>query len=267
MHSCVNVERDLRGAEQHGSAWRRRQRRLRCMGKFVSMSVRVALATSLHHSSGPAPVGLLEESKEREQKMMDRVCGAVEEKFEGRLSSFRCMFAGEHFVLAESLSMVGAAALRDQLAQSLGVRDDLAASVAQCVERVGSAAQRMELQPLAESILASRSVAHSHAEVIRRCRERLRLLDARVEPLEELSERFQFVSERVEVMDDWLLTPVLASDRGCWRFSGAIPGFSGRWLHDCLRIQCFAWFDLGYKFCVSLRSIPYSLRELVDYCF
>ena len=67
-----------------------------------------------------------------------------------------------------------------------------------------SAAQRTELQPLAESILASRSVAHSHAEVIRRCRERLRLLDARVEPLEELSERFQFVSERVEVMDDWL---------------------------------------------------------------
>ena len=187
------------------------------MGKFVSMSVRVALATSLHHSSGPAPVGLLEESKEREQKMVDRVCGAVEEKIEGRLSSFRCMLAGEHFVLTESLSMVGyqvqalcseldarAAALRDQLAQSLGVRDDLAASVAQCVERVGSAAQRTELQPLAESILACRSVAHSHAEVIRRCRERLRLLDARVEPLEELSERFQFVSDRVEVMDDWL---------------------------------------------------------------
>ena len=61
------------------------------------------------------------------------------------------------------------------------------------------------------------------------------------------------------------LTPVLASDRGCWRCSGAVPGFSGRWLHDCLRMQCFAWFDLGYKFCVSLRSIPYSLRELVYY--
>ena len=218
MHSCVNVERDLRGAEQHGSAWRRRQRRLRCVGKFVSMSVRVALATSLHHSSGPAPVGLLEEScKEREQKMMDRVCGAVEEKFEGRLSSFRCLIAGEHFVLTESLSMVAhqvqalcseldarAAPLRDQLAQSLGVCDDLAASVAHCVERVDSAAQRTELQPMAESISACRSVAHAHAEVLRRCRERLRLLDARVHPLEELSARFQFVSERVEVMDDWL---------------------------------------------------------------
>ena len=148
--------------------------------------------------------------------MMDRVCGAVEEEFEGRLTSFRCLLAGEHFVLTGSLSMVAyqvqalcseldarAAALRDQLAQSLGVRDDLAASVAQCVERVGSAAQRTELQPLAV-VLASRNVAHSHAEVLRRCRERLRLLDARVEPLEELSERFQFVSERVEVMDDWL---------------------------------------------------------------
>ena len=149
--------------------------------------------------------------------MMDSVCGAVEEKFEGRLSSFRCLLAGEHFVLTESLSMVAyqvqalcseldarVAALRDQLAQSLGVRDDLAASVAQCVERVGSAAQRTELQPMAESISACKSVAHAHAEVLRRCRERLRLLDARVEPLEELSARFQFVSERVEVMDDWL---------------------------------------------------------------
>ena len=54
------------------------------------------------------------------------------------------------------------------------------------------------------SISACKSVAHAHAEVFRRCRERLRLLDARVEPLEEMSARFQFVSERVDVIDDWL---------------------------------------------------------------
>ena len=33
-----------------GSAWRRRQRRLRSMGRFVAQSVRVALATTSHHS-------------------------------------------------------------------------------------------------------------------------------------------------------------------------------------------------------------------------
>ena len=49
---AASVEAGVRAFPQSvgGSAWRRRQRRLRSMGRFVAQSVRVALATTSHHS-------------------------------------------------------------------------------------------------------------------------------------------------------------------------------------------------------------------------
>ena len=49
---AASVEAGVRAFPQSvgGSAWRRRQRRLRNMGRFVAQSVRVALATTSHHS-------------------------------------------------------------------------------------------------------------------------------------------------------------------------------------------------------------------------
>ena len=43
------------GAAQ-AAAWRSRQRPPRSIGSFSALSVKVALATSCHHSAGPVPL-------------------------------------------------------------------------------------------------------------------------------------------------------------------------------------------------------------------
>ena len=61
----------------HGAAWRRRQRRLRSIGRFTALSVMVALGTSLHHSAGLVPL-----VPDVAQEVVQRV-NVVERRFDG----------------------------------------------------------------------------------------------------------------------------------------------------------------------------------------
>ena len=79
------------GAAQ-GAAWRGRQRRLSSLVRFTALSVKVALATSCHHSAGPVPsvVDDVREVAQRVDVLESRIAcdmDAVKDDVVARLSS------------------------------------------------------------------------------------------------------------------------------------------------------------------------------------
>ena len=84
----------------HGAAWRRRKPRLRSMGRLTALSVKVALATSFHHSAGPVPLEL-DDAREVAQPV-----DVLESKFVADLDAFKVDFVARLSVLVESVSDV-----------------------------------------------------------------------------------------------------------------------------------------------------------------